>query len=163
MSPIARWPNRRAQPHPWRDPGPDYAVYGRYSSSKRLPPVLGDRQPRHLDPPPPRPHRPPLRFRQPVPYQGVEHRVREAMRQHHCFGGTERRVGHACCRGSLGRRRWIVVVCRCPLPCCPLLDSRQHWFRSCRDRRRDLLESLYFRFNCSGFDPCLLIRSLLSK
>jgi hypothetical protein len=32
-----RWPDRRAQPRPWRDPGPDYAVYGRYSPSKRLP------------------------------------------------------------------------------------------------------------------------------
>jgi hypothetical protein len=25
-------------------------------------------------------------------------------------------VAIACCRGSLGRRRWIVVVCPCPLP-----------------------------------------------
>jgi hypothetical protein len=81
---------------------------------------VGDRQPRHLDPPP-RSHCPPFRCRQPVPHQGVEHRVREAMRQHDRLGGPVWGSGEQAQRPALIGRETALWAHR---HCTPVSVSR---------------------------------------
>jgi hypothetical protein len=63
------------------------------SSGQCQPSGIGDRQPDYLDRPPHFPRFPLFRRRQPIPHQGVERRVREAVREHDCFGDTEWTTG----------------------------------------------------------------------
>jgi hypothetical protein len=64
---------------------------------------------------PPRLHFPLFHRRQPVPQQGVEHRVREAVREHDCLGDTEWTTGEHFERSVPARRAGSLLLRALPV------------------------------------------------